>query len=160
MAQNKTSPSERIATSFKKLAASSNHLKLATSELGKTISTLDVALNSLNVGVSAWHKIAGSDDDSFWSREIGYTQVGKRWGIALKRASGCHHENAYEEEVWLFADAPPWMAIESAGKIPDVFDELHHRYQQTIAKIQARTGEAEAFAIAVNAAKAELDEGR
>jgi hypothetical protein len=161
MAQSKISPTERIASSFKKLAASSNNLKLATVDLGKSISALDEALNSLNLGVSAWHKIAGHEDDdgSFWSRDIGYTQVGTSWGIALRRASGHHHGDIYDEEVWPFTDAPPWMSVEATVKLPDLFDELNRRAEETIKRMNARSTEAQELARAVNAAKEELECG-
>jgi hypothetical protein len=147
-------PSERIASSFKQLAVSSAELNSAVGELAVNISPLDKALAKLELGVSACHKIAGYDEGfgSFWSRDIGYSKVGKRWGIALRKASGHHEADRYEEEVWLFSDAPRWMQIESVGKIPDLFDELIKRTEDTIKKIRAKTIEARDLAIAINEA--------
>jgi len=147
-------PAERIVSSFKQLAASSADLNSSVAELCENISPLDDALAKLKLGVSAWHKIAGnqSEDGSFWSREIGYTQVGKRWGIALKRASGHEYAETYDEDVCLFSDAPRWMQIESVGKIPDLFDELIKRTEDTTKKIRAKTIEARDLAAAINEA--------
>ncbi len=58
----------------------------------------------------------------------------------------------YDEEVWLFSDAPRWMQIESVGKIPDLFDELIKRTEDTIKKIRAKTIEAGDLATAINEA--------
>jgi len=159
MSQNKIPPPERIASSFRQLTAAASDRKLATEELATAISKLDAALNTLNPGVSAWHKIAAHEDQdgSYWSRDIGYTMVGKRWGIALRRASGHNTFEIYNEEVWLFNDAPPWMCVESVSKIPDLFDELIKRTQDTTKKLRARSTEADDLAKAVIAAAAEME---
>jgi hypothetical protein len=148
----KIPPAERLASSFKQLALSSTSLNSAVGELCENISPLNKALNGLNLGVSAWHKIAGHEDQegSFWSRDIGYTKVGQIWGIALRRTSGNGTWGTYDEEVWLFPDAPRWMQIESVGKIPDLFDELIKRTEDTIGKIKAKTVEATDLANAIN----------
>lgn len=148
----KIPPPERLATSFKQLTLSSTSLNSAVGGLCDNISPLDKALNGLNLGVSAWYKIAGHEDQdgSYWSRDIGYTKVGHTWGIALRRTSGHYHAGMYDEDVWLFRDAPRWMQIESVGKIPDLFDELIKRTEDTIGKIKAKTVEAFDLAKAIN----------
>jgi hypothetical protein len=158
MSQTRTPPSERIASSFKQLTISSNDRRLASDELCKAIEKLDIALNKAAPGVSAWHKIAGREDEdrNFWSRDIGYCNVGNNWGIALRKTSGNHNVGIYEEQVWLFKDAPPWMCTESVGKIPDLFDELIKRTDDTTKKLRARATEAEELAKGVVAA---TDEG-
>src|SRR5947208_16768850 len=80
-------PKERIASSFKQLSVVSTDLNLAADEFSKTISTLDEALKSLKLGVSAWHKVASHEVEqygNFWTRDIGYAQVQGKWGTALR----------------------------------------------------------------------------
>lgn len=154
---------ERIASSFKELSTVSNELNQAADEFGGTISTLDKALKSLNLGVSAWHKFAGNEDGEsgyYWSRDIGYAQVGNKWGIALRKTHGNYHLDDYEEEVWLFADAPRWMCIEGIGKLPDLFEDLIKRTKDTTDKIKKKTVEAKELAAAITAAVAELTQGK
>jgi hypothetical protein len=124
--KNVPSPAERIVQSFKQLTVSSVNLNSAADELCVNIAPLNAALRTINLGVSAWHKITGTEDENgwFWRRDIGYAQVGRTWGIALRRIEGNHGEGEHEEQIWLFHDAPKWMQIESVGRIPDLFDEL------------------------------------
>jgi hypothetical protein len=65
-----------------------------------------------------------------------------------------------EIETWIFKDAPRWMQIESVGKIPDLFDALIKRTQETAEKLRAKTVEARQLARALSDAVAELDEHR
>jgi hypothetical protein len=148
------SPAERIVNSLKQLTASCNDLNSAAEELCDNIAPLNTALRKINPGVSAWHRIAGNEDENgyYWRREIGYVQVGRTWGIALKKVQGSRDDNEHDEEVWLFHDAPRWMQIESVGKIPDLFDELIERTEDTTKKIKAKTIEAKNFAAAISAA--------
>ncbi|PYU93221.1 MAG: hypothetical protein DMG25_09995 [Acidobacteria bacterium] len=156
---NNNPPKERIASSFKQLSVVSTDLNLAADEFSKTISTLDEALKSLKLGVSAWHKVAGHEDEQygdFWTRDIGYAQVKGKWGIAIRKTWGNNFHDHYEEEVWPFADAPRWMCIESIGRLPDLFDDLIKRTEETTTKIKAKTSEARDLAAAISQAASEL----
>lgn len=154
----KIPPTERIVSSFKQLASASTKLNAAAIELGKTVSTLDSALETLNLGVSAWHQVAGNeeDDGNYWSREIGYSKVGRKWGIAIRKSSGNQTYEDHNEEVWLFNDAPRWMQVESIGKLPDVFDDLIQRTEETTNKIKAKTSETQELAAAIKAVASEV----
>jgi len=152
-------PKERIASSFKRLAAASGELNSAADELNKTVASLDEALKRLNLGVSAWHEVAGSEDPqdgSYWTRGIGYARVGNKWGIAIRRAWGNYSYDDHDEEVWLFADAPRWMCVESLGKLPGLLEDLVKRTEETTGKIKAKTNEAKELAAAVSAAASEI----
>src|SRR2546425_8222887 len=111
------SPSQRVAASYKRLAESAATLSSASDELTKSVAALDAVLKRLNLGVDAWVEIHGSDDDgygNYWSRDIGYAKVGRKWGIALRTTNGNHNspENGDLEE-WLFDDAPRWLRIDA-----------------------------------------------
>ncbi|MBZ5729233.1 MAG: hypothetical protein LAP87_30200 [Acidobacteriia bacterium] len=134
-------PSERLASSAKHLAVTAIDMKSAGDELCDNIVPLDRALAKFDLGVSGWFAIAGNqhEDGSYWSREIGYARVGKKWGIALKKVEGRAGDEYDDEEVWLFKDAPRWMQIESVTKIPDLFDTLIKRAEDTISKLKRKS---------------------
>jgi hypothetical protein len=153
---DKPPAAERIAASLKRLAATSAELETATGELGQAFSSFDKALQRLNL-VPTWHQIAAGEDEdgNYWTREIGYTTVQGQWRIALKRTWGNENWAHHEEEVWPFNKAPHWMQIESLGKIPDLYEELIKRTEETIKKIRAKTTEARELAAAMDATTAE-----
>jgi hypothetical protein len=82
----KSPATERIASSFKRLAVTSTELTTAAGELGQAFSSFEKALQKLDL-VPAWHKVAGAEDGygSYWTRDIGYTTVRGEWAIALRR---------------------------------------------------------------------------
>ena len=117
------------------------------------MSVLDAALQRLNLGITAWVTLSGNEDHDgeWWSREIGYTKVGDKWGIALKTASGnygCPDQDSVEK--WLFNDAPRWMRIEATGKIPDLLEALIRQAEDTTKKIQDRTADVLELAAAMS----------
>lgn len=158
MAEEKIPPGERIASSFKRLASSSTDLNTAADELSNTVSKLESALRELNLGISAWHRIAGSEDrdGTYWSRDIGYTGFGKEWHIALRKVSGDNFLDDHKEEIWRFAEAPRWMCVESISKLPDLLDELIKRTDETARKLKNRNLEATELTKAVVRARIEL----
>jgi hypothetical protein len=154
MAEAKIPPSERIVSSFKQLAVETNECNAADAELGETISILESTLAKLRPQVSAWYNIAQSEPDEngeYWTRDIGYARIGDQWNIALRRTWGNEYHEYHREEVWPFKDAPRWMHIESAGKLPDLFDELVKRTKETTSKLRARTAQAKELAAALTA---------
>jgi hypothetical protein len=76
-------PAERVKTSFKQLSAAAINLNSASDELSEAIAAWDAALTKLNLGLSAWVKLSGADNDGnrYWW-DIGYTRVGNKWGVA------------------------------------------------------------------------------
>ena len=159
MPEEKILPKDRIVSSFKHLNAISGELNAAIKELNKPIGRLEFVLKDLNLGVSAWHQIAGSEDEngSYWSRDIGYTRIGQDWRIALRHTSGHHNfDDSHSEEIFPFSDGQRWMCVEAAGKLPDLIDTLIKRALDTTEKIKARIPEVEELVAAVETVKAEL----
>jgi len=158
------SPSERVAASYKRLAASAATLSSASDELAKSISALDEALKRLNLGVPAWQEIHGSDNDgsgNFWSRDIGYAKIGGKWGIALRTTEGNHNAPEYDQiEEWLFNDAPRWLRIDAIDKIPDLIDKLIAAADETSIKIKQKTEKAQELAAALSQAASDLVQQR
>jgi hypothetical protein len=152
MAEAKIPPTERIAASFTQLSTCTQECNAAAADLAEAISKLDNALFTIKPVTAAWHDIARHDEPqtgNYWSREIGWAKVGDKWGIALKRTWGNEYSDNHEEEAWPFKDAPRWMAVESVGKLPDLFEELLKRTRETTEKLKARTVQANELAAAL-----------
>lgn len=147
---------EKAQDYYKKLSLAATNINSASDELGKAISTLDAALQKLNLGVSAWVQISGNEDGygHYWSRDIGYAKVGRNWGIALRTVSGDDNRPDDEDvETWLFNEAPRWIRIEAVGKIPDLLEALVKRTEETTEKIKKKTAQAFDLATAIEAVK-------
>jgi hypothetical protein len=154
-------PKDRIALSFKNLATVSTDLNAAARELGVSIVSLENALESLHLGVSAWHEVAGNDvGDTYWTRDLGYTRIGEKWRIALRTTSGCRPADDYHEQVWPFNEAPRWMCVESVGELPDLFDTLIKRTVETTEKIKRKIADTEELAAAVRGIRSEVEAER
>src|ERR1700730_359701 len=120
---------ERVTGSIKQLSLVATDLNKASDELGKAISAIDAVLQSMNIGVPTWVKIHGGEDPynglDYWSRDVGYAKIDKRWGIALRTREGNYNNPDGEQcESWLFNDAPRWLRVEGVEKIPDLLDDL------------------------------------
>jgi hypothetical protein len=152
MAEN-TSATERVQASFRQLSASATSLNAASDVLRETISELETAFKELNLGVSAWVPIAKGHDSSaeiYWSRDLGYSRVGKVWCIALRYVEG--HESApedEEQEVWAFNDAPRWMRGQGVSKLPELLEALIKQADETAKNFRMRAGEAKALVEAI-----------
>ena len=158
MPNTKAPASERFAVAFRQLAESSQNLENAVSEWKKHVSTLNVALKRLKIGVSAWLQIASGGDEAneWWTRELGYASVKGDWCIALRKQWG-HYQfpNDDKEEVWRFEDAPRWLMVESAGKIPDLLETLVKRTDETTQKVTKQAKETEELAKILGSLEAE-----
>lgn len=160
MATVKPPASERVADAFRRLAKSTQNLEVAVKEWKSYISALNAALRKLNIGVSAWQVISNGGDDEqheWWTREIGYSKIKDDWCIALRRSWGDHQfPEADGEETWRFEDAPRWVMVEAAAKIPDLLETLVKRTDETTDKVRKRTKETAEVAAALEPLLAEL----
>src|SRR5437773_5954132 len=87
-----------VSESFKNLKAAARDLRAASKELGDPIAVVGEALDSLDLRLTAWVPVKEGGDSArgeYWSEEVGYTNVGHRWGIALRTVSG---NSAYPDE--------------------------------------------------------------
>lgn len=144
----KASPLEAVRTSYPHLAGESKQLKQAVRDLGNSVLGVELSLRRIGLDVSAWHQIAGGDDpDSgyVWGREIGYTRLGDFWHIAIREWSQEVGQEG-QQATYKFADAPPWMCLEAAAKIPGLLETLIERTQDMRRKISARVAEVDELA--------------
>jgi len=149
-----TSLTERVANSIKQLSLVATELNSASDELGKAITAIDTVLQALNIGIATWITTHSEDGlpetSSYWSRQIGYSKVGNRWGISLRTTSGSlDSPDEDDTESWLFNDAPRWLRIESVEKIPDLLEAIVVSTETTTKTIKAKTAEANQLATAI-----------
>lgn len=82
-------------------------------------------------------------NSNWWSRDIGYTQIGDKWWICLRRRTGDLTDDDLDSEtVWRFSRAPSWMQNEAIAKIPDLLDTLTQQAQETRKKLKNRAEQA------------------
>src|SRR6185436_5204674 len=163
MSDEKVSPSVRIAASYKRLAESAEILNKKSDAFGEHIAVLDKLLQKLNLGVAAWERIRGSDEDghgNYWREDVGYAKVKGEWGIAIRERSGNHNYGDGDSEEWLFADAPRALRISAIDQIPDLVDKLIKYADKTARKIDEKTAEVRELAEALKAADDELRKQR
>lgn len=161
MAAKEATLTERVHTSYKQLTSAATNLNIASDELSRAVSALETALQKLNLGISAWTEITngGDDDTSWWSRDIGYTELKHSWRIALRSCSGNYSYPDHDSEtVWHFSQAPRWMQDEAVSKIPDLIDKLTTRAAETTKKLKNRAEQAfQLTAVIEEVAKSEED---
>jgi hypothetical protein len=158
MPEKKLPAPERVQAAFRQLSTVAKDLNSASDELGKTITELDAALKQLNLGIGAWVVIVANTDEhgNFWNRSIGYTRIGNQWGVALRETSGNENfEDGFQEEAWLFNNAPRWLRIEGVAKIPELFEKLIQQADESTKRIKQKTAEAKELAAAIKSATAE-----
>src|SRR5437763_368582 len=129
MKKPKVSATEAVKSSYPQLAEETHQLKEVIAAVGVSMCGVEASLRRIGLHVSAWHQIAGGQNEHnsyVWSREIGYTRIGDQWHIAVRE---CSQEHGQEDELttYRFSDAPPWMILEAAGKIPELLEELVER---------------------------------
>jgi hypothetical protein len=151
VAETKVPPAERAVTAFRQLAVASSDSDTAAKDLGASLSTVESLLRRIGVRVSAWHQIAGHEDPNgpYWTRDLGWAKIKDSWCIAIRKTWGHEHADQHEEEIWPFSEAPRWMAIEGASKLPDLFETLVKRTQESTEKLKARKREADEVALAL-----------
>src|SRR5262245_14299466 len=163
MGDEQVSPSARIAASYKRLAESAETLNKKSDEFGQHVAVLDKLLQKLNLGVAAWERIRGSDDDghgNFWSEDVGYAKVGGKWGVAIRERSGNHNLEDVDSDEWLFEDAPRALRISAIDQIPDLIDKLVKYADKTARKIDEKTAQARELATALTEADNEVRKQR
>ncbi len=144
---------DRAATAFRTLTTSAAHLNAVSDELGKPIVSIEAALKKLNLGVSTWIEFAGDHDPNsgdFWDRELGYSKVGGRWGIAIRTSEGQHGDpQSIRSEEWLFAEAPRAFRLAAVDKKPELLEKLIVEADKTAEKLAQKIEAAQVIARAV-----------
>jgi hypothetical protein len=134
---------------FGKLALCATSLNDASDGLGVHVSQFDVALQTLNLGISTWIAIPGGweePDGSYCDWELGYDKINRRWGIALRALHGMRREGEVgSAEEWLFNDDPRAMRVQAVDKLPDLLRALCRKADDVTAEIEQKAMRAEQF---------------
>jgi hypothetical protein len=151
---------ERIAASYKRLASSAATLNNVSDEFGRPVEAIERAVRQLNIGVEAWEKIRGSDndgDENYWQEYVGFAKINGTWRIGLSKVEGNHTLPEREEnETWAFDDAPRSLRISAIDKLPDLVEKLIEAANKTARKMQSKVNDVLALANAVTDAAKEL----
>ena len=135
--QNDSLLVKRVTKLLPSLAATAANLNNASTLLIEAIERLDGALQRLNLGVTAWVKVHDHfvpDNSISWSEELGYTRIGRKWGLVLRKTREDHFLDGFEVlNEWPFNEAPRDLRIEAIGKIPRLLKELD-RVAQMVAE--------------------------
>ena len=117
-----------MSASFLELSAAAKALNAVSDDLGRAIADIDESLKKLNLGIEVWVTVVEESDNrdhSFWSKQIGYSKIENKWGVALRRSIG-NYRNPDEAKVeqWLFNDAPRYFRVAGVEKIPELLKKL------------------------------------
>lgn len=154
----------RLAESYKRLAASAEVLRGKSDLVHRSVTTLNLALAKLDLGIPAWVKIRGNDDDgdgNFWHEWVGYAPVGQEWGLALSETKGNHRSPDQTDDVeWAFHKAPRSLQISALDKLPDLMEELIKVTDKTSKKLDSKLDEVREYAKAITTASSEVTKAR
>jgi hypothetical protein len=120
-----------------------NELNLTSDNFNKIIVSLE---EEIGIGITTWVRVAGQDDDEFhefWSRELGYTKIDNKWGLAIRETTGNHISKVRERKIWAFNHAPRPYRIEALVMIPELLEKLKKFAIKTIKKLGESIDEAQ-----------------
>ena len=145
---------DRVSADFKKLSESAAVLNAVSDEISKPITAIDEALKKLNLGISAWVKVAGNEDPMsgvHWHRSIGYHKVSSRvWGIAIcYRVVDVVDEVVRQNDEWLFNEAPRAYRLEALDKLPQLLEKLTNVADKTAAALKRKVAATKQVATAI-----------
>ena len=143
------SPSVPDSPTQEEIAAAAKDLNSAVEELGEAVTVIENFLDRRNIGVPAWVKVKGWEDDGgqYWKRELGYDSFSDSWHIGIRETSG--HEAYPEHErvnTWPFHASPRKARISAVDKIPELLTELVKEAERTARRLREKTAEVQAFA--------------
>jgi hypothetical protein len=150
----------RVSTTYSQLSSVAADLNAVSDALGKAVSDIDEGLKKLNLGVSAWVQVSGSDpsheDSTYEINEIGYDKVAGKWGIALRTRSGDanHPEDTETVEEWPFNEATRASRLRAIDKIPELLNKLNNEATKVTKDLQEKLTDAQSVASAVKMASA------
>jgi hypothetical protein len=147
--------SEVVASFYSELKTVAANLNTVSDELGRSISQIDMALKTLNLGISVWKTMRRDGNNpengefSYWSEDIGYAKLSGRWGICLRRIEGDQSEDVEEVDAWLFNDAPRALRLFAIDHLVALLQKLSEEGVATTQKIRDKLGNAQEIADAI-----------
>jgi hypothetical protein len=142
-----------VADAFERLKVAAAELNNVSNQLGVYISTLDVALQRLNLGIATWVRVDIAEDarGNFEEHEIGYSKVASKWGVALRVSEGNyeHDPEGGVQDTWLFNDAPRVLRIAAVDHLPALLKKLIDEATATAQRIEEKIGHAQRVVAAI-----------
>ena len=120
---------ERSTERLPSLAVHAAKLNETSKILAEVVERIDDALQRLNLGVTAWVPVrqvnnAERGGSEFLSEALGYSRLGRSWGLVLKKSEGDLADDDPQMEQWPFNEAPRNLRIRAVKKIPDLLAAL------------------------------------
>lgn len=118
-----------VSSLLKQLSSASQTLNEASDELTQEIKQVESALGAFNLGVSAWVKFAGTDEEYDFGNGnvqlervdmLGYAKRHGKWALLVW--SGV--EEISREETWLLRDAPRDLRVQAVDAIPALLEKI------------------------------------
>jgi hypothetical protein len=154
-----------MASSFpadvlKQLSTVSESLNKATSQFNEQINSLEEALASYNLGVSAWADactINHEDYDDYggvrnvWSEQIavGYEKRSSKWCLA----ASSFFPDSGEGQDWILRDAPRQIRMKALEGIPKLLGNLIEEAIKLTQEVSDKTAEARKLANSIQPKK-------
>jgi hypothetical protein len=145
---------ERIRNSVQKLPAAAASLNSASDELAKSVNELDALLKKFSLGVPTWVPFAYSGVEilpAYRHDDIGYAKIGGKWGLAIQSVRGDERADYDHEEQWLFNDAPRYLRVQGADRLPEVLEALITKAAEMTISITEKANDVRAVTAAMSA---------
>jgi hypothetical protein len=160
---NEKSVSPRGA--FLELASIASKLNSSTDELKRAVLELDKALESLNMGISAWVPFPkrGYGITVVNTHEVGYDKIKGQWGIAIRPIKAVHSPilgMPQKDEIWLFGDAPRGLRLAAIPALSKMIAQLRDSASTALEKVQTGLGEVRMLTADLGLIKEEAKEKR
>lgn len=146
-------PDDPLSPTPEEITAAATDLNAASNDLGATISAIETFLETRNIGVPAWVRVKGwqDEDGAYWKRELGYDRFGGSWHLAIRESRG--HDNFPDDErvdTWSFNNSPRKARISAVDKLPELLKELVKEADRTARRLREKSVEVKAFAATLN----------
>ena len=154
--------SAQLKASFQKLALASQTLNTASGKFADSITTLDEAINKLNIGITAWVNVSSSSPtdsapNQYFEERVGYAKTNGRWGLSLCTVNVLDVPDGLVDDVqglWLYNDAPRELRLRALKHVPELIDNLASEALRTASSAQEQAELAFELAKTVSAALA------
>ncbi len=127
----------------------------ATKTVTYVVTTLDSALQRLNLGIVVWVEVSRNHDEKFPAtfecEQLGYAKTNGNWGLAIRKLLGNVNspENSKVRDIWLFNDAPRGVRLRAVEKLPEVIDQLARSAMRTAERLKKKVAETRGFATSI-----------
>jgi hypothetical protein len=143
MTPEERSISERTAAALEQLKPVAKEVSDAAEALAKPIIAVDAALSRLQIAFEAWvtyRHDTDDDEERYDNWDIGYTRIGKRWGLALRTEKGEFNQpDRAVIERWFFNESPLYLRHRAIDKLPDLIEALAKAGSTVAKKLSSAT---------------------